>query len=211
MAAQVGPETDEILALKRVGMAHLWNTLKEKYGDPHGTYGSRVYDAILRDAASNASHNNPANIAPVNANSAPTEHHDPIALSNQNSTAIIPASNSPISQPVYNIINPLPLPLPVAMVPLGTRLKDWKRRVRKGMEAGIDFDPAQLAERLGYYDIAYYYRRGDLVLYILQDDEEKKETPRKPEDDDVQFFRSIMRDCSRLQMLAMMLRMMGNK
>ena len=180
-----GPTRDEIISLIREGrgMAYVWNTLKERYGPPHGTYGRLVYDTIQDNAASN---NSPVT-APENTNSPTTEHHDAIVLSNPDSPSATGADNPPIMQPAYNItvINPPPLPPNVAMVPYATRLKDWKLRVRKGWEAGIPFDPAQLADNLGYYDIAYHWRTGALTWDIFRQQDE--DTSRRPED----FYKSL--------------------
>lgn len=202
MSTRNHPAREEILSLIREGrgMAYVWRTLREKYGDPHGTYGRLVYDIIQDNAASNASHDNPASVPSVNPNSTPTEHHDAIALSNQH-------SNPSITQPHYNIIviNPPPLSLDVAMVPLATRLNDWRQRVNKGWELGITVNPEQLAKDLGYYDIAYSYRTGQLTSYLLLDDS----TPPKRGDDFAESLNQMMRACFQLAMWVAMFRGMG--
>jgi hypothetical protein len=111
------------------------------------------------------------------------EHHDPIVLSKQDSQGITSKYEPQMMQPVYNIlvINPPPLPLQVAAVPYATRLNDWKLRVRKGVEAGISFDPAQLADSMGYYDIAYHWRTGSLTwdIFRQRDDRQRNEFDNK--------------------------------
>ncbi len=50
------PSKEEIIELLREGkgITHVWKKLKEKYGNPKGTYGSHVYSVII--AHNNAIH-----------------------------------------------------------------------------------------------------------------------------------------------------------